>query len=345
MEYVNDEDERPGLTPEEFLAEKKRRMRRNSWWSIAAGSFVVIVNVALAAYLLASPDLVREYGLEGRGLLSLLLRSILFFLGLFFIAGGIWGLYEARRLTIDDLVPSPETIEFFRKAEGHVPLYSYIVLGCLIAVFTAQFIGGADESGQMRAIPLAGLVKPDVISKGEYWRVLTSGLLHAGLLHIYFNAQAFFGFGGLIEIVADRARMSIVFVLAIIGGALFSTMFTPEGTSVGASGGIMGLIGYLAVYGQRRKRQLPTDFLRNMLVNIGFVAAFGLVGYQFIDNFAHLGGLLVGAAYGFITIPRDINDDPRKMGAVTEAAGMIAMGILVFMSIFTILIITGRIQF
>ncbi|MBK8148304.1 MAG: rhomboid family intramembrane serine protease [Acidobacteria bacterium] len=345
MEFVNDDEERPGLTPEEFLAERKKQMRRNSWWSIGAGASVVALNIALAAYVLNSPDLIAEFKLEGRGFFSILLRSILFLLGMFFIAGGIWGLYEARRLTLEDLIPSPEAVEFFSKAEGIVPVYSYIILGCLIAVFAAQYVVGSDDQGQLQSVLIAGLIKPDVITKGEYWRILTSGVLHAGLLHIYFNAQAFFGFGGLIEIVSDRARMAIVFVLAIIGGALFSALFTPEGISVGASGGIMGLIGYLAVYGQRRKRQLPSGFMRNMLVNIAFVAAFGLVGYKFIDNFAHLGGLLVGAVYGLLTIPRDAKADPRQMSAFTDGAGLVALGIIVFISVFTILMITGQIQF
>jgi membrane associated rhomboid family serine protease len=343
MDHIDEEEERGQTTPEEFLKERKRQIRRNSWWSVCAGGFVVVLNVALALYVVNSPEIVSTYGLEGRGVLSLLLRSILFFLGLFFLAAGLWGLYEARRLTLDDLVPSPEAIEFFRKAEGHVPLYSYIILGSLIAVFVAQMVAGSGEDGQFRSVEIAGLVKPDVITKGEYWRILTSGVLHGGFLHIYFNGQAFFGFGGLIEIVSDRARMAIVFVLSIIGGALFSTFFTPDGISVGASGGIMGLIGYLAVYGQRRKRQLPADFLRSILVNIGFVAAFGLVGYQFIDNFAHLGGLLVGAAYGIVTVPRDVASDPRKMSPITEGAGMVAMGVVVFISIFAILLITGKI--
>jgi membrane associated rhomboid family serine protease len=81
--------------------------------------------------------------------------------------------------------------------------------------------------------------------------------LHGGILHIFFNGQALLGFGGLIEYLSNRAHLLIVFVLAIIGGGLCSLFFMPDGNSVGASGGIMGLIGYLAIYGFRRKRQLP----------------------------------------------------------------------------------------
>jgi Uncharacterized membrane protein (homolog of Drosophila rhomboid) len=345
MQYVNDEESRQQITPEEYLEQRKRETRRRSWWGIGLGTAAVIFNVVLIWFLVNSPETAEEFGVSRRDFFSLLFRSIFFLLGLFFIVAGIWGLFEARRMTLEDLIPTPEAIEFYRQAEDVRPIYSYIILGCLIAVFFVQLGGERDVDGGMISIFTAGLVKPDVWTKGEYWRILTSGVLHGSILHIYFNAQAFYGFGGLIEFISNRAHLAIVFLLAIIGGGIMSTIFMPEGVSVGASGGIMGLIGYLAVYGYRRKRQLPPDFLRNMLVNIGFVAAFGLVAYQIIDNFAHLGGLLIGVVYGFLTIPRDPAKNPRKVGAITEAAGMISMGVIVFISILTILLLTGTIRF
>lgn len=333
------------LTPEEVLARQKQQMRRNSWWSIGLGLFAILLNVVAILFLINSPEFAEPLGITKRDFFSLLFRSIIFLLGLFFLAAGIWGLYEARRMTLEDLIPSPEAIEFLRQAQNIKPFYSYLILGCIVTVFVFQIVVGSDENGFLKSIDIAGLVKPDVWEKGEYWRILTSGFLHGGLLHIYFNSQAFYGFGSLIEAVSHRARLAIIFLLAIIGGGLCSMIFLPEGRSVGASGGIMGLIGYLAIYGYRRKRQLPSDFLRNMLVNIGFVAAFGLVAYQIIDNFAHFGGLLVGVIYGFFTIPRDLSKNPREVSALTEGVGMIAMGIIVFFSILTILLISEKIQF
>jgi rhomboid protease GluP len=319
------------ITPEEFLDERKRSMRRRSRWAIGIGLLIVLGHFAFFAVADIS--------------FSLVFRSIIFVLGFFAIIAGIWFLYEAKRLVLEDLIPSAEAIDFIRQAQNEKPYFSYIIVACLIAVFVSELAGAADSSGDIQALAIAGLVKPDVWTKGEYWRILTGGVLHGGLLHIYFNSQALYGFGSTIELVSNRAHLSIVFLLSVIGGSIMSIIFMPEGVSVGASGGIMGLIGYLAIYGHRRKQQLPPDFLRTMLVNIGFVAAFGLIAYQIVDNFGHLGGLLTGAAYGFVQIPRDLHKNPRQVGALTEALGLISMGVFVFVSILTILLLLQYIKF
>jgi rhomboid protease GluP len=195
------------------------------------------------------------------------------------------------------------------------------------------------------SIETAGLVKP-LVWQGEFWRLLTGAALHLNFLHIYFNGQALYGFGSTIEYLSNRAHLAIVFVLSAIGGSVLSLLAVPEvNPVVGASGGIMGLIGYLAIYGTRRRSQLPPSFLKSMLVNIGFVAAFGLVAYQIVDNFGHLGGLLVGVIYGFLQVPRNLETNPRRASAITEFFGMIAMGVFVFTSVLSVLLILEVIKF
>jgi membrane associated rhomboid family serine protease len=253
---------------------------------------------------------------------------------LFILAGGVWGLRHAKNLKLEDLIPSPEAVEFARQSGISTPYFTYILLGLIVIVTLCQMSAGLDESRE-----IAGLEKPGFWQKGEYWRILTSATLHGGILHIFFNGQALLGFGGLIEYLSNRAHLLIVFVLAIVGGGLCSLVFMPEGNSIGASGGIMGLIGYLAIYGYRRKRQLPPDFLKSMLINVGFIAAFGLIAYQIIDNFAHLGGFLAGAVYGFALIPRDLRKNPREVGAVVELLGYAALIIFVLSCLFSILLL------
>jgi len=331
------------ISPEEFLAEQKRSIRKKSFWAIGVGAFLAIISVA-AVWLLVNyfPESLEELNLEDKSFFSILFRNILFLLGLFFLGGGIWGLFHARSLKIEDFISSPEAVDFLESVRETKPYYSYILVGSIIVVCLAQFLTAAgnlhEKDWVSYSIELAGLVKP-LVWKGEWWRILTGGALHAGLFHIYFNSQALYGFGSTIEYFANRAHLAIIFLLAVIGGGIMSLIFMPTGKSVGASGGIMGLVGYLAIYGYRRKHQLPPDFLKSMLINIGFIAAFGIIAYRFVDNFAHLGGLLVGAIYGFIQIPRSLDKNPRETNVFVKILGVISLAIFVAVCVFSILLL------
>ncbi len=320
LQYEKSEENQPQITPEEYLQKQKIALRKRGFWFIGFGVLILAFH-AVAVFIQAIE-------------LEDLFRSILFILGLFAFVGGIWAIYYANKLTFQDLIPTQEAVEFARQSQTTKPYFTYILLGSIVAVTLVQMATGLDKS-----IEAAGFVKPDFVEKGEYWRILTGGALHGGLLHIYFNGQALYGFGNLIEYLSNRAHLAIVFMLAIIGGGLFSLLFLPAGISVGASGGIMGLIGYLAIYGYRRKRQLPPDFLKSMLINIGFIAAFGIIAYQIVDNFGHLGGLIVGAIYGFVQIPKDLKKNPRAVGTITELVGYAALGVFLFACILSILLI------
>lgn len=320
LQYEKSDENQPQITPEEYLREQKAAIRNRSFWFIGFGVLILVFHfVAVFIEVVEVRDL---------------FRSIFFILGLFALVGGFWGIYYAKKLTFQDLIPTPEAVEFARQSQTTKPVFTYILVGSIVVVTLFQMATGLDSS-----IEVAGFVKPDFLEKGEYWRILTGGALHGGILHIYFNAQALYGFGSLIEYLSNRAHLAIVFVLAIIGGGLLSLLFLPEGTSVGASGGIMGLIGYLAIYGYRRKQQLPPDFLKTMLINIGFIAAFGIVAYQIVDNFGHLGGLLVGAIYGFVQIPKDLQKNPRQIGVITELLSYAALGVFILTCILSILLL------
>ena len=323
---MSSENENPAeekqLTPEEYLLAQKKSIRKKSWWAVGIGGFIVLVHLGwlvLFAVLGRNPDF------------SVLFRSIFFILGLFGLAAGIWGLYYAKNLKLEELMPSPEAVAFLEQSQATVRFYTFVLAGCIAAVFLAQLSAGLKES-----ILAAGFVKEDVIGKGEYWRILTGGALHGEFLHIYFNSQALFGIASMIEVLSNRAHLAIVFLLSVIGGGLLSLVFMPTGQVVGASGGIMGLIGYLAVYGYRRKAQLPPGFLKSVLINIGFIAAFGLIAYQIIDNFSHAGGLIVGTLYAFIQVPRDLSADPRKTSRFIEIAGIVAIAVYVAEAAFAI---------
>jgi membrane associated rhomboid family serine protease len=245
--------------------------------------------------------------------------------------------YENQPETIDE----PE--ENFRRAAPAVPYYSIVFVGCLIFVFIAQL--SAESSGSIlghgNISPIiAGFVKP-FFREGQYWRILTGATLHGGLLHLFFNSYALFSFGRLIETLSNRAHLAIVFLLSVIAGGVLSFIFLPDGRSVGASGGIVGLLGYMTAYAFKRRKLLPDGFLKNMLFNIGFLAFLGIYVLPNIDNFAHLGGLIAGVVYGFLQIPGDLYKDPTETGSTMRIFGVAALVVFIVTAIFSILLLLG----
>lgn len=217
-----------------------------------------------------------------------------------------------------------------------LPLYTIILIVMIAIVFVAQLSAGLEPS-----MIAAGFDKPAFLRAHEYWRILTGAAVHGSLLHVGMNCYAFYSFGKIFEMLSNRAHLAIVFLLSAVGGGVLSLIFVPEGLAVGASGGIVGLIGYLAVYAFRRRQFISAEFRKNLLINIGFILIFGLVLFQQIDNFGHIGGLLTGAIYGFVQIPTDETVDPREAGKLTEIAGLAALGIYVATCAFSILLIRG----
>ncbi len=215
-----------------------------------------------------------------------------------------------------------------------IPYYTYTLLACIAGVMLAQVSAGLDAS-----IFAAGFDKPAFLLNHEYWRIVTGAALHGSLLHVVMNGYALYSFGTLFELLSNRAHLTIVFLLSAIGGGLLSLIFAPEGISIGASGGIVGLISYLAVYAFRRRQFISREFRKSLLINIGFILVFGLVLYQVVDNFGHIGGLIVGAVYGLLQIPGDEYTDPREASSTTQIFGLIALGIYIAASVFSLLLI------
>lgn len=235
----------------------------------------------------------------------------------------------------DDEPEVPNTqADYLVPAGTDTPYYTIILVAAIALVAVVQLGTGLENS-----ILAAGFVKPAFVANHEYWRILTGATTHGSLLHVAMNCYAFYSFGRIFEMLSNRAHLVLVFLLSAIGGGVLSLAFVPDGTSVGASGGIVGLIGYLAVYAFRRRQFISAEFRKSLLVNIGFILLFGLVLYQVIDNYGHIGGLITGAVYGLLQIPSDEYVDPRQAGSATQFAGLAALGIYLAACVFSVLLI------
>ena len=143
------------------------------------------------------------------------------------------------------------------------------------------------------------------IAGGEYYRFLTSMFLHAGLLHIGFNAWALYAIGPESERIYGTPRFLALYFIAGFAGGVASYLRSPI-PAVGASGAIFGLIGGLAAF-YYSSRKLLGEISRQQLGSLVTVIMINLlIGFSTprIDNNAHIGGLIGGALVGWLLAPR-----------------------------------------
>ena len=159
-----------------------------------------------------------------------------------------------------------------------------------------------------------------VAANSEYHRMITSAFLHDPnfLLHIGFNMYALLAFGSQVERLVGAARYLVLYLVAALGGSVATLLFvSPWVPSIGASGAVFGLFG--AYFVMARKLRADTS---QLVVLIVINLAIGFAGRGYINNWAHIGGLVTGAAIAFVytRTPRG----PRQALAQFAGAGVIA---------------------
>ncbi len=144
------------------------------------------------------------------------------------------------------------------------------------------------------------------IKQGELWRVLTPGFLHGGPIHLLFNMLSLASLGRLSERLEGIGRYALIVLLIAIGShllqGLMPTKWFGSPNFVGISGVVFGLLGYVGMKSTLRPDlgfQLPAQvyLMTGLILFIGFNG--GSSGFQ-MANLAHVGGLVVGIAIGFV---------------------------------------------
>jgi len=192
-------------------------------------------------------------------------------------------------------------LQFLQAVWTRRPTFTYFFFGLNIFIFIVMaFAGGSTNEPTLMAF---GVKSNAEIANGQWWRFVTPIFLHIGLLHILFNSYALWVVGPQVEKLYGGARFVIFYVLTGVAGVAASYFYHPENQSAGASGAIFGLFGVLLVFGIRHRRDIPPFFKRAVGTGVLPVILINLViGFSIavIDNSAHIGGLLAGAALAAI---------------------------------------------
>lgn len=191
----------------------------------------------------------------------------------------------------------------------------------LIAVNVALYLptlsgGGATGRGANDLTANFALYGP-AVADGEWYRLITSGFLHYGLLHIGFNMFILYQLGLILEPAFGRVRFALLYFAALLGGSVGALLLSPNSLTAGASGAVFGCMGAVVVALRRR----GVGVLQS---NIGMLLVINLVLSlrPGISVGGHLGGLAAGALAGFAL---EHTSDSPAVGAVVVGALAVAL--------------------
>ena len=174
--------------------------------------------------------------------------------------------------------------------KSKVPYFTYFLILVNVIFFVVPWLFGIES---YNSIISQFCIHGPSVRAGEYYRLFTGTILHAGLMHLLFNCYALYILGAQIESFLGRVKYLVVYLFSALIGAMFSITFGGSSASVGASGAIFGLMGSLLYFGYYYRVYLgnvvKSQILPLILVNLG-------IGFLFegIDNSAHVGGLIAG---------------------------------------------------
>ncbi len=193
-------------------------------------------------------------------------------------------------------------------------LVSSVLIGINVAVFLWIVAGDSEALGfnsitqrqvdlgltksilQGRAADRTGLIPGD-----QWYRLVTNGFIHFGILHLLMNMYSLYILGRLLEPVLGRVKFGLLYAAGLLGGSAGVLLLQGSngGLTGGASGAIFGLLaaGVIAMWRQGvspMQSQLGQLFLINIAITF--------LGSRFISVGGHLGGAVAGAICGFVML-------------------------------------------
>ena len=175
------------------------------------------------------------------------------------------------------------------------PVVTYILIGVNVVVALGALLGGASATGSgglgSSTLLQDGSVSRATIADGEYWRLITSGFLHAGFFHLLLNMLSLYILGGLLEPAVGRLRFGLIYFVSLLAGSFGALVLTATAPTVGASGAIFGLMAATAVVLRNRGIGIFESGLGIWIV-LNLVITFSASN---ISIGGHIGGFIGGA--------------------------------------------------
>ncbi len=160
-------------------------------------------------------------------------------------------------------------------------------------------------------VALGGKSGLDIIQSHQWWRLITAGFLHGGWLHILMNSWVLYDLGAQTEQLYGTPRFLGIYFAGTVGGFYLSFIESPRILSIGASAGIMGLIGAMIAFGVANRSSVGREIRNFYLRWVAYILVLGFMGFGNTDNWAHIGGLVAGFAVGYVA-GTPVHSSPAK---------------------------------
>jgi membrane associated rhomboid family serine protease len=177
--------------------------------------------------------------------------------------------------------------EGFAQTPATYVLIGLSVIGYLIEIATGT--GGLGGGGLSQFMIDFGLFGP-FVAEGEWYRLITSGFLHANLIHLGFNMILLFFLGRLLEPALGTPRFLVLYFASLLAGSFGALLIEPDAVTLGASGAVYGLAGAVFIIARGRGMEALAG-------QIGFLILFNLIFSFVVPRISvggHIGGLIGG---------------------------------------------------
>lgn len=223
-------------------------------------------------------------------------------------------------------VADSETMRFARAVLNRPYKFTIVLLIANVFVFVLMWQTSGMPFSLLNPLPNEVLIpfgaKANyyIQTRHEWWRFVTPMFLHVNVLHLMVNMYSLWIVGPYVEKLYGSAKFVVFWVVTGMAGVVASYLTvrpslavgpiarfifkTTDSPSAGASGALFGLVGVLFVFGIKFRHELPEGFRRafgtGLLPMIMLNLFIGYVGRGFIDNAAHLGGMVSGALLALV---------------------------------------------
>jgi membrane associated rhomboid family serine protease len=207
---------------------------------------------------------------------------------------------------------------------GGEPSLTYVLIAANLLAFLGVVASGGSLFDGGGTLTADGALRGNSVADGDWWRLVTSGFIHAGVFHLFLNMFILYILGGLLEPAIGRLRFGLIYLVALLSGSFGALLLTSPGRlTVGASGAVFGLMGAAFIV-MRARGVNPMESGIGALILLNLAITFLVPG---ISIGAHLGGLVGGglAAFVLFDLPGRVRMPAGAATALAGAVGVIAV--------------------